>query len=243
MFELTSVDTAEPPHSSPRTEKGATIDRKNTIYSKNTIEKSIISHFTSPCSRPIIFSGFAPLAEKLSKQYAITYIDSQKKPSLNTRKVVKGDVLEFIYFNASPCLVISSTTSADWHHSFQLDKLTKAIERNRYQLVLLEFYDDDAIKVNRSLRSDLNQECVEWSLKGITTKNTDYGHSVADIRGHSGKENREITAKLGIFNKQRLLSYFRKQLPGYEIECHSTLIPSDPSFTLSFKLKGNRYGK
>ncbi|PWI32662.1 hypothetical protein DI392_14730 [Vibrio albus] len=233
MFELTTLDTSEPPHPASGPEAIS--------HTKNTIEKSITTHFSQPFSRPIIFSGFSSLAEKLSEQYDITYVDKDQKSSLKTQKVVQGDVLEFIYFNASPCLVISSTTSANWHYAFQLDKLTKAVERNKYKLVLIEFYDADAIKVSRSIKADLTPDCTEWQLDGVTEKNAAYGHSVADIKGCSVNENNEIKTKLGVYNKQNLLAYFKRQLPMYDVEVHSTLIPFDPSFTIAIKEKKVHY--
>jgi hypothetical protein len=168
------------------------------------------------------------------------------KPVLNTQKTVQGDVLEFIYFNASPCLVISATTSADWHYSFQLDKLITAIKRNQYQLALVEFYDAEAIKVSRSLTAALAPGCTEWQLGDITEKSPAHGQSVAEI--HSVAKSPESSAKdcggktrLGIYHKQQLLAYFKRQLPMFEVELHSTLVPSDPSFTIAVKARKNTY--
>ena len=186
------------------------------------------------------------MASKFGTYCDVTYVDNSNETTLsieekpqNIRKIVKGDVLDYIYFNASPCLIISCKTSANWHHSFQLDKLIKAIERNRYKLVLIDFFDADSIRVSNRFTAKELGTSVEWNLDKVTDKNPAYGHSVAEVKGIPTSVNGsdEFITKFGVYNKKALLGCLKLRLPNYEIAIHTSQIPEDPSFTVAIKEK------
>lgn len=213
------------------------------LYATDTIEKIIDSHLPQFCSRPIIFSGFASVASKFGSRCDVTYVDSSGDTASenyqNIRKVVKGDVLDYIYFNASSCLVISCKTSANWHHAFQLDKLTTAIERNRYQLVVLDFFDTESIRVKNRFKAKEFDTQIEWDLDKVTDKNPSCGHSIADVKGHhpESETDGKPVAKLSMYDKKALVNYLKRRLPKHEICIHSSVIPQDLNFTITIKQK------
>ncbi|WED22878.1 hypothetical protein L3Q72_05650 [Vibrio sp. JC009] len=121
------------------------------MLDSSVVTKSIEKHLSQSAGNPIIFCGDASIASKVSDSHDVTYVDSSMEALKEVqsqysgiRKTAKADVLDYIYFNASSSLVIFSEVSAGWHHSFQMEKLITAIERNRYKLVVLEFLDEEA---------------------------------------------------------------------------------------------------
>ncbi|MDG3087883.1 hypothetical protein P7F88_18115 [Vibrio hannami] len=147
----------------------------NNLFVKSNIEQRINEHLVNVASQQVIFCGNASVASQLSSRFNITLVYSGNKarhqiaetyPAIS--KVYKSDVLDFIFFNAAPNLVISSDTTVNWSHSFQYEKLVKAIERNRYDVTIVEFIDEESsLKLVKQIKSALPKLSVQ--VKQTTT--------------------------------------------------------------------------
>ncbi|WP_375753689.1 hypothetical protein [Vibrio sp. HN007] len=151
----------------------------NNLFSRNSIELNVNEHLTANSGQQIIFCGNPSVASQLSSSHNITLVYGGEKPRYQIadtypaiNKVFKSDVLDFIFFNAAPYLVIASDTTMLWNHAFQLDKLVKAIERNRYEVAILEFIDEESFEQNLSpnKRGLFAKESVTRQLKKMLPK-------------------------------------------------------------------------
>lgn len=197
-------------------------------FKTDNIEALINEHLSGFQSKQVIVSGNFSVASQVSQHHDVIYVDNAKKNSqieqssqTGIRRVVKSDVLDFIFFNAAPCLVISSATTSEWLHRFQLDRLTKAVERNRYSRVFLDFVDAAKVPLDNTIAKKTD------SLSGC---------HIVSVKDNSASKPLE---KYSAFDKKALVDYLTKALPKYQVLVFEGSEAEQSIFTLSLSKKAS----
>ncbi|UTW08068.1 hypothetical protein [Pseudomonas benzenivorans] len=210
-----------------------------TYYPLDDIASAVMRRLPSGDHAPILFSGFAEVAELLSShrsvqlvEYSRYMIDRARLECPAIGSVVHGDILEHLVSSEAKVVCIVCRISANWHSPACLDRLLDGLIRHPRERVLIDFFDSAAIEKRARVETGAGAQAASWSIKQHHCLDSTLGMHLTRWRGRYqiNQSALNYSADIASFGKRKIAAYMKQRLADYDVGVEDSLVPSDPSF-------------
>lgn len=212
-----------------------------TYYPLNDIADAIKERLPASPRDPVLFSGFAEVAELLSSHCRMQLVEyssymaeraRQEYPAI--KEVVHADILDHLANSEALFVCIVCRISANWHSRECIDRLLKGISRHPRKQVLIDCFDSAVVARKGPVESGVTPHASAWFVEKSRRLDSTLDMALVHWRGryqlgHSGLD---YSADIAAFGRLKLAAHMQAYLPGYEVCVQGPLLPSDPSFLI-----------
>ena len=214
-------------------------------YSIDTIEARLSSYLED--SSEILFAGFGEVANRLSRDHEIHYVefsasmvDAARREFTSIGRITHGSILGVAKLCPCEVILITCRISAYWHQDEDLQRLINAVLLNDTRLLIIDFFDVTKLESTPTL-GDISFVSIESqhvneqhgsSYDGCfpTLVKVAGAYDCSDAR-YSFEETRAY------YSKQGLLDAVGGRLLKYDVSVEAPIVVGDPGFTLVARKK------